>query len=704
MSMKSRRVLACALALLLLAALPAGAASGPDLGSLLPGSLLDGAPSPASFVVKTSGAVYEVMTSEALEDGVRYPAVYVLPEDGTGMAGDARAELEKMADEGGLNGVIIVFPQLSAPEALHEELAAVVAEVDAAYPTIPDAEHRALLGFGIGGDLALRGMWLDGEGAVREKPELFGAAVCHAGSFTADVNPLAAQDGLIYDILNEAIEPASEFTVGFYTYIDGPQGDPQTIAAGGTGSLARLFRLNNAVSFDYGAFEYAVYMPEHWGSTAEVLSRGLAALDGFFGNAAEEETAAVHVDETVPEGPQRRLDLMGDWHFLAYRDIDAGGDPLDDAAAALDAGWDAWGIVQPGTGWWEDDTDASLGGSGSFAGYAWYIREFEVPDGFDCTDLTLDAGMMDEADEIYLNGTMVGSTGMTAEGNYDGSNPWDVERVYAVPDGLLSAGVNTMAVRVCNSSGGGGWYAGPILIYANTADIALVSDRMTEVTLPSAALGQDVTAHIYLPEGYEDCSDRYPVTYMLHGYGSTGRSFEIAGVPALLDEAIADGAFPPCIVVCPDDPTKSSFWSGAAGRMVIEDLIPWVDANYRTVADREHRGIAGESMGGGGAYRLLMEHMDLFSWIFDIYGALDYAEALPLMMRRSGEELSTVRQYFIAGNHDSYTFDLLHLLYDAYLTERGVEHRFEVAHGEHSSTFYLHYIREGFAWCLADLK
>ena len=70
---------------------------------------------------------------------------------------------------------------------------------------------------------------------------------------------------------------------------------------------------------------------------------------------------------------------------------------------------------------------------------------------------------MDEGDEVYINGERVGQTGIPDEGGrYDGTNPWDVERVYGSPDRLLKAGTNTIAVRVANGSGAGGGFGGGI--------------------------------------------------------------------------------------------------------------------------------------------------------------------------------------------------------------------------------------------------
>jgi hypothetical protein len=148
----------------------------------------------------------------------------------------------------------------------------------------------------------------------------------------------------------------------------------------------------------------------------------------------------------------------------------------------------------------------------------------------------------------------VGQTGIPEEGgSYDATNPWDVERVYPIPDGLLHSGTNLVCVRVCNGSGGGGWYAGPIRISAlqeEAEDPQAQGQRFYTTSFSSEALkGQEIEYRVYLPEGYYESDLRYPVVYMLHGYGSTGKSFEIAGVPGMLDEGIASGQIPPCIVI-----------------------------------------------------------------------------------------------------------------------------------------------------------
>ncbi len=138
----------------------------------------------------------------------------------------------------------------------------------------------------------------------------------------------------------------------------------------------------------------------------------------------------------------------------------------------------------------------------------------------------------------------------------------------------------------------------------------------------SAALGEELLYYAYLPAGYEGRTERYPVVYLLHGRGSTAA--EWAKIGRDLDRLTAAGEIPPLIAVLPDAPwnQRASYFVDSAytgpdpGRPVetafITELIPHVDAAYRTVADRGARAVAGYSMGGYGALRYALAHADLF--------------------------------------------------------------------------------------------
>ncbi|HCN28966.1 MAG TPA: hypothetical protein DIT64_09400 [Verrucomicrobiales bacterium] len=145
-------------------------------------------------------------------------------------------------------------------------------------------------------------------------------------------------------------------------------------------------------------------------------------------------------------------------------------------------------------------------------------------------------------------------------------------------------------------------------------------------TFDSKAAGQKVSYLIYLPPGYEASGQRrYPVVYWLHGIGGSQQ-----GVPAMtarLTSAIEAGKTPPLIMVFVNGMIRSSYVDSADGKMPVEtvsiqELIPHVDATYRTQATRAGRMIEGFSMGGGGAAKWGFKHPELFGSISIIDGAL----------------------------------------------------------------------------------
>lgn len=130
---------------------------------------------------------------------------------------------------------------------------------------------------------------------------------------------------------------------------------------------------------------------------------------------------------------------------------------------------------------------------------------------------------------------------------------------------------------------------------------------------------------VYLPPGYEDEPDRrYPAIYEIQGMTGQldmwrNRTAFRRNFPELLDQLFAAGQAPPCIVVFVDCWTSyggSQFLdSPATGRYhtyLCQEVVPWVDARYRTLRGREHRGIAGKSSGGYGAMVTPMLRPDLF--------------------------------------------------------------------------------------------
>jgi endo-1,4-beta-xylanase len=171
--------------------------------------------------------------------------------------------------------------------------------------------------------------------------------------------------------------------------------------------------------------------------------------------------------------------------------------------------------------------------------------------------------------------------------------------------------------------------------------------NVTHRTFRSASVGADVGYSIYLPPGYEQGTQRYPVLYYLHGAGGNESGGPRTLVPRLL-EAHRAGTVPLFIVVFPNGGESTWYADSHDGKipietMIVRELIPHVDATYRTRTDRAGRAISGMSMGGFGAIALGMKHADMFSSV------VAYAPAFIEVLRGPDGEVTLGRP---GGTHE----------------------------------------------------
>lgn len=414
-----------------------------------------------------------------------------------------------------------------------------------------------------------------------------------------------------------------------------------------------------------------------------------------------DEQTVVFLKEQVADGERSFLDLRGDWYFKAYKEyVDQSKNELDSIKGITPGVYESWNVIQPAFGWWDASFDESLQGDDNFAGFAWYVRRFELDPDFSKENLKLAVGYFDEANEVYVNGRLVGSTGMEfikGIGVYDGSNPWDVKCVYDIDSSVLRYGKeNTIAIRMCNSTGGGGWYDGPIGLYTEHSYAVMEENAgnrrfFTATYQPSVLNGVETAYRIYLPKDYMRKGDdnTYPVMFLLHGINSTGKSFEIDGIQSVLDEAIEKGQIDPMIVVMPDDPSKRSFWMGKYEKMVTKDLWQEITSGYRVSEEVSRHYVAGCSMGGAGAMHIGLKHPELFGGIISFYGAFPYTDVEKLATKMTKEQLAGYRLWMACGNEDLYDFYEAQENFSRLLTEKGVKHYHTVEDGIHGSSFYL---------------
>lgn len=164
-------------------------------------------------------------------------------------------------------------------------------------------------------------------------------------------------------------------------------------------------------------------------------------------------------------------------------------------------------------------------------------------------------------------------------------------------------------------------------------DSTIIQQQYTFKSLENNPLGdpQTRTVPVYLPPGYDQSDRRYPSVYLLVGFAGRGRkllndSLWEEDIQQRMDRLIAEGRVQPMILVMPDGSTRyggsqyiNSHAQGNYRDMLLE-LVEMVDADFRTIPDRDHRAVAGHSSGGYGALTLGMQQSNTFGLVADHSG------------------------------------------------------------------------------------
>jgi enterochelin esterase-like enzyme len=154
--------------------------------------------------------------------------------------------------------------------------------------------------------------------------------------------------------------------------------------------------------------------------------------------------------------------------------------------------------------------------------------------------------------------------------------------------------------------------------------------EIRKVWYQSSTLGAQRRMHLYFPPGYESGRERYPVLYLLHGGGDEDSGWSTIGRAGfILDNLIAAKKARPMVVVMPNgslprppaapgappDPLVTASLQEQFTNELMKDVMPFVEKNYRTLAGRDNRAIAGLSMGGGQTTRVITTHPDQFAYV-----------------------------------------------------------------------------------------
>jgi enterochelin esterase family protein len=227
----------------------------------------------------------------------------------------------------------------------------------------------------------------------------------------------------------------------------------------------------------------------------------------------------------------------------------------------------------------------------------------------------------------------------------------------------------------------------------------------------SKAMGVTRWLWVYTPPDYDRSKVRYPVLYLLHGNGEAQNGWVMNGrANIILDNAIAEGAAKPMIVVMPQGHAlqganvgpleriagETSMFSPRFPRDLLDDVIPLVERTYRVESGARQRAIAGLSMGGGQALSIGLAHHETFSYVLgfsaavggqmgnadDVYKAID-AKGAAKKFRLVW--VSCGRQDFLFENNKQFV---------AGLSARGVPVTYRETEGAHVWGVWRHNLRD----------
>lgn len=158
------------------------------------------------------------------------------------------------------------------------------------------------------------------------------------------------------------------------------------------------------------------------------------------------------------------------------------------------------------------------------------------------------------------------------------------------------------------------WRAAAVTVALCVAGVAQAGSVVSR-HFRSEALGREWAYNVYLPDGYENGTLRYPVMYLLHGNAGDENEWVAKGhVDQAADALIAAHEIPPTVIIMPE--ANTTWYVDRKEKMetaFLADLVPEVERSYRVFSDGKGRVIGGESMGGYGSLRFVLKHPDMFA-------------------------------------------------------------------------------------------
>ena len=313
----------------------------------------------------------------------------------------------------------------------------------------------------------------------------------------------------------------------------------------------------------------------------------------------------------------------------------------------------------------------------------------------------------DYATVVKLSGSwMPNPWGGTIDMTRGENNVWEVTIPLPEPEiytyNFVADGVSVNDPQNVMVQRDGSRYLSMLLVDGERTENYKAAEQRGTISHPwydSEILGINRRLTVYTPYGYEkNTKTKYPVLYLLHGAGGDEEAWSSMGRTAqILDNLIAKGLAKPMIVVMPNGnpnqqaaqtfglPTTEYDWRDPANRnlyvkSLVEEIVPFIEKNYRTVAKKSHRAIAGLSMGGGHTIAASGMYPNVFDYICPLSMGANKSEELSTQLQ--GIKKAGYKLYWLACGNTDFLFEQANQLDEA-LTENGLEHTYYVSEGGH---------------------
>jgi enterochelin esterase-like enzyme len=209
---------------------------------------------------------------------------------------------------------------------------------------------------------------------------------------------------------------------------------------------------------------------------------------------------------------------------------------------------------------------------------------------------------------------------------------------------------------------------------------------------------------VYTPPGYDkDRSARYPVLYLFHGANADENAwYRLGRANLILDNLLATGKIQPFIVVMPFGygvPPNGPQVENTAkfAKDLIEDVIPYIESNYRAHTDRDRRAIVGLSMGGGQALSIGLNNVPLFSYVGGFSSGLGNAANFPKTYAKiaanADEANKKLKLVWVGCGREDAAF-VGSKSFSEFLSANKIKHTFRETDGAHTWMVWRRYLNE----------